>query len=221
MRFPNDRLAVVAALVLATAFCVALVAARAVYVGWTFGFLVWNLFLAWVPFALAYAVYDRSKDRLAPGTMLLSALWLLFFPNGPYIVTDLLHLQDNSFAGHWFDVLIFSACAWTGMLLGLTSLYLMQSVVRRHAGAAASWIAVLAAMTLASFGIYLGRFVRWNSWDLFSQPGALLHNAWAILADPTPKTVGYTAVFTGFLTCTYLVLVSFARLAPDAERRPS
>jgi len=221
MRFRNDRMAAVAALLLATAFCVALVAARGVYVGWTFGFLVWNLLLAWVPFVLAYAVYDRAKDRLAPGTMLLSALWLLFFPNAPYIVTDLLHLQDNSFAGHWFDVLIFSACAWTGLLLGLTSLYLMQSVVRRHAGATVSWIAVLAAMTFASFGIYLGRFVRWNSWDLFSQPGALLHNAWGILADPTPKTVGYTAVFTGFLTCTYLVLVSFARLAPGSGSRPS
>ena len=221
MRFPNDRTAAVAALALATAFCVALVAARAVYVGWTFGFLVWNLFLAWVPFGLAFAVYERAKDRLGPGTMLLSALWLLFFPNAPYIVTDLLHLQNNSFAAHWFDVLIFSACAWTGMLLGLSSLYLMQSVVRRHAGVTASWIAVLAAMTLASFGIYLGRFVRWNSWDLFSQPGALLHNAWAILADPTPKTVGYTAVFTGFLTCTYLVLVTFARLTPPAGSRPS
>jgi uncharacterized membrane protein len=221
MRFRNDRTAVLAALILATAFCIALVEARAVYIGWTYDFLVWNLFLAWVPFALAYVVYDRSRDRLAPGTMLLSALWLLFFPNAPYIVTDLLHLQDNSLAGHWFDVLIFSACAWTGMLLGLTSLYLMQSVVRRHAGATASWVAVLAAMTFASFGIYLGRFVRWNSWDLFSQPGALLHNAWAILVDPTPKTVGYTAVFTGFLTCTYLVLVSFAKLAPGAGSRPS
>jgi uncharacterized membrane protein len=220
MRVRNDPIVALAALALASAFCLALVVARDVYVGWTFGFLVWNLVLAWVPLALALAVYTRAREVITPASIVGAALWLLFFPNAPYIVTDLLHLQDNSFADHWFDVLIFSAFAWTGMLLGLVSLFLIQATVRRHLGVRAGWIVVLVATTLGSFGIYLGRFVRWNSWDLFSDPSALIRNAWSIAVDPTPKTLGYTVVFAGFLTCTYLVLVSFARLAPGHDTRP-
>jgi uncharacterized membrane protein len=220
MRFRNDRLVALAALVLTSGFCLALAAAREWYVGSMLPFLIWNLFLAWIPFALALVVYDRAKRGFSVGTGALAGLWLLFFPNAPYLVTDLFHLRAISGAPLWFDVILYSSFAWTGMLLGLVSLYLMQSVARRYLGEVASWLCVLVAIGLASFGIYLGRFVRWNSWDLFSSPGALLGDAWSHISDPTPKTVVYTAVFAGFLSCTYLVLVSFARLAPTIERRP-
>jgi uncharacterized membrane protein len=219
VRSRTDHLFPLAALTLASVFCLVLVGLRELAVGWTHEFLIWNLFLAWIPFALALAAHARARHGFTPGVAALGFLWLLFFPNAPYIVTDLFHLQDNSLTPVWFDVLVFSAFAWTGMLLGLVSLYLMQSVVRRFAGETASWIAVVAAIGLGSFGIYLGRFVRWNSWDLFNQPTALLHDMWSIAVDPTPKTVAYTTLTTGFLTCTYIVLVSFARLSWP-ERSP-
>ena len=100
-------------LALSSGLCVALEAARIVYSGTNdYRFLVWNLFLAWIPFGLALAVYDgHRRGRLRLG---LAALWLLFFPNAPYIVTDFVHLQHTDAAPYWYDAVTVSAFAWTG-----------------------------------------------------------------------------------------------------------
>jgi uncharacterized membrane protein len=219
-RSRNDRALAIGSLLLATAFCLGLLFVRKHYTGYGFRFLAWNLFLAWVPFAFAILAYDSSKRGFRLSFIPLAALWLLFFPNAPYIVTDLFHLRDLAgVAPLWYDVLLFTAFAWTGLLLGLISLYLMQTAVRRLVGSFLSWVAVVAALGLASFGIYLGRFERWNSWDAVNRPHALLASIHAHLAEPTayPHAVAYTALFTGFLTVAYLVLYAFGRLVPPGD----
>ena len=142
------------------------------------------------------------------------ALWLLFFPNAPYIVTDLKWLRDWGGAPIWFDVVLVTTAAWAGLALGFISLYLMQAVARRTVGAVNSWLAVLAVLGLSSFGIYLGRFERWNSWDLFVRPKPLFAEVVAQVANPLdyPRTVAVTVLFTSFLSATYLVFYAFARL---------
>ena len=108
-------------------------------------------------------------------------LWLLFLPNAPYIVTDFVHLTARSTVPLWFDGVELSAFAWTGMLLGFVSLYLVHAVARHRFGGTAGWLGVLAVLGLVSAGVYLGRVKRWNSWDLITQPGseacAALHAA--------------------------------------------
>jgi len=126
-------------------------------------FLVWNLFLAWVPLALAaaaYALLRRGVDGLVAA---LLVAWLLFFPNAPYLLTDFIHLEEGP-APLWYDALMLSAFAWTGLLVGFASLYLVQIILRRAFGAAAAWLGVFGALGLASIGVYIGRFVRLNSW---------------------------------------------------------
>jgi uncharacterized membrane protein len=199
-----------------------MVAVRVSYSGNTFyESLVWNLLLAWIPFALAIYVYD-SHRRGARGPVLwaLGALWLVFFPNAPYIVTDFKWLRDWTGAPIWYDVVLVASAAWCGLMLGFISLYLMQSVVRRSVGAAKAWVFVLAVLAASSFGIYLGRFQRWNSWDVFTQPGRFAHNVWPHLAQPYdhPKTVAVTALFTAFLGMTYLVFYSFAEVEAGEQR---
>jgi uncharacterized membrane protein len=221
-RLSDRRLRTLLALVAASAFCCALDLARAVHVGAGFRFLVWNLFLAWIPLGLALAVYDGQRRGRSPaGLAALSGLWLLFFPNAPYIVTDLFHLHRDLAAPLWFDTILFASFAWTGLLVGFVSLYLMQAAARRVVGGLASWALVLAALALGSFGIYLGRFERWNSWDLFTRPTQLLGGLWRNAGDPAahPRTIAATVIFTGFLTLSYLVLYSFVGLARD-ERAP-
>ena len=130
------RLVTVLGLVAVSLFCVVLVLLRFAESGSTnFMGLIWNLFLAWIPFALAVAVYDRWR-RHGPGAALLvlGALWLLFFPNAPYIVTDYVHLERTADAPYWYDAVTVSAFAWTGLLLGFGSLFLMQTVVAAVAG---------------------------------------------------------------------------------------
>jgi uncharacterized membrane protein len=215
------RLAVVASLLAATGFAAAMLAVRVLYTGSVdYANLAWNLVLAWVPFALALAVYDgHRRGRPVRSLVLLGALWLLFLPNAPYIVTDFFLLRWIDSAPVWFDVLLVAAFAWTGLALGFVSLFLMQSVVRRLLGAAAGWSLVLGALALSSFGIYLGRYLRWNSWDFVFQPHAVLADVWARLADPLAyqKPFAMTVVFTGFLIVAYLVHYSWLSLALEEK----
>jgi len=147
-------------------------------------------------------------------------LWLLFFPNAPYMLTDFIHLQSSPTAPLWYDALMLSAFAWTGLLLGFASLYLMQMVWRRAAGSVLSWLGVVAALGLASFGVYLGRFVRFNSWDALVRPGRVADVIRNQLENPFhhPKLVAALIVLTGFLTVAYAVLYSFAGLRLELER---
>jgi len=211
----DRRLAILGSLLGLTLLVYAMVGVRVVYSGSQhYGALVWNLFLAWIPFVLALIVYDGFRRGASRVPLLVGgALWLLFFPNAPYIVTDLKHLRTWDGAPIWFDVVMASAAAWAGLALGFISLYLMQTVVRRLIGTVNAWLFVLVVLALSSFGIYLGRFQRWNSWSVFTNPGRFAHNVWPHLAQPHehPKTVAVTVLFTVFLGATYLVFYSFAR----------
>jgi uncharacterized membrane protein len=208
------RLATLLSLLALSAFVLALLAARMAYSGSiAYGNLAWNLLLAWIPFVLAIAVYDGARRGATRSSLLAGGgLWLLFFPNAPYIVTDLQWLRDWQGAPIWFDVVLVSTAAWTGLLLGFASLYLMQAVVRRATGAVNAWLLALGALALSSYGIYLGRFERWNSWDVFERPGSVLAGIRAHVVDPSPKQVAVTVLFTSFLTLTYAVFYSVVRL---------
>jgi uncharacterized membrane protein len=211
------RQAVYAALGLLTLFSVSLIVVRYVYSSEPlFGGLIWNLFLAWIPFGLAILIYDRHRAGTRPLRLLpLAALWLLFLPNAPYIVTDFKHLVPSPVVPLWVDVVVIAAPAWTGMLLGFLSLYLVQAVVRNLAGSRVAWTAAVAVLGLASFGIYLGRVLRWNSWDVLANP-QVLADLDGVLGDP--RAIGMTVLLAGFLTSSYLVLYALMRLDGIEER---
>ena len=117
--------------------------------------------------------------------------------------------------------MLVSAAAWCGLLLGFASLYLMQSVVRGAIGSARAWAFALATLALGSFGVYLGRFERWNSWDVFVRPESLFGDIARGVFHPLshPRPIAVTILFTSFLLATYLVFYSFARLGSlDAGR---
>jgi uncharacterized membrane protein len=222
MRSMSDRRALaLGALALASAFCASLLVARWVYSEpGAYRFLAWNLFLAWIPLIAAGAVYDLQRRGIGVVRLLpLAAVWLLFLPNAPYLLTDLIHLGTRNDAPLWFDLVLFSAFAWTGAFLGFLSIYLMQVVVRRMYGALLGWAVVGASLLASGFGIYLGRSLRWNSWDFVTSPGPLLADVWARVSDPLshPRTLGMTVALTALLSVLYLVLYAFAQL-PAAER---
>jgi uncharacterized membrane protein len=204
------RRAVYAALVLLSLFSAALIGVRYLYSSEPlFGWLIWNLFLAWIPFGLAILIYDRHRAGTRPLRLLpLAALWLLFLPNAPYIVTDFKHLVPSPVVPLWVDIVVIAAPAWTGMLLGFLSLYLVQSVVRDLAGARVAWAAAVGVLGLASFGIYLGRVLRWNSWDVLAHP-RLVFDLDGVFVDP--RAIGMTVLLSGFLTLSYLVVYAFMR----------
>jgi uncharacterized membrane protein len=213
----NRRFIVLAALLLGSLVSVALARLRNALAGdLDFGFLIWNLGLAWIPFLFALGAYAYA--RRAVSMLALGVGWLLFFPNAPYIVTDFVHLQRGSPVPLWYDALTIGAFAAVGLGLGFASLYLMQCVVRREVGAAAGWSIVVVASMLGSLGIYLGRFVRANSWDILTRPEWLARLAHARLLDPlgNPRLIAVTCAFTLLLTVGYATL--YRALAARSER---
>lgn len=173
-----------------------------------FAFLFWNLFLAWVPYLLALALFALDRAR-ASGWLLAvpGIVWLLFLPNAPYILTDFIHLGAIPGAPLWFDALLIGAFAATGLLLGLGSLYLVHAVVAARLGEAAGWGLAVGALALSSVGIYLGRFPRFNSWDVVTNPGGLVDVVLSRLGDPlgNPFLLTFAGVTTAGLLASYLV----------------
>lgn len=209
----------VLALVFASGASVALVVAR---IAWTsnvrYSFLIWNLFLAWLPMVFALLAsenYHRGSgwDWRFLG---LAGAWLLFFPNAPYIFTDLVHLTTRFYPAFWVDLSLVLLCALTGLVLGFVSLYLMQSVVERMVGRAASWGFIAAVAALTGFGIYLGRFMRFNSWDVLFKPRQLYRGIGNWVADPlaNPNSLAFPVLFGAFLFLTYLMLYALTHLRP-------
>jgi uncharacterized membrane protein len=219
--FSDRRIAVVGSLALLTFFTLAMLAARMAYTGTRgHGWLAWNLLLAWIPFGLSLLLYARARAGaswrlLAP----LGLLWLVFFPNAPYLVTDLKHVGNGGSVPVLYDVLLLSAGAWTGLLLGLTSLFLVHAVARRKLGALDAWALVVGVLVLSSFGIYLGRVLRWNSWDVVVHPGGLAHQLGSGLLHPVdyPRPLALTVLLTAFLLTSYIALYTFARLSASVR----
>jgi len=212
------RLVALGALVAASAFAAGLVALRyglsgsGRYLG-----LCWNLVLAWIPLAFALLAYDR--DRRGRGGLALFApllVWLAFLPNAPYLVTDFVHLRDETSMPVWFDVALLASFAWIGLLLGFVSVYLVQGVVRRHAGAATGWAFVIATFGACGIGVYLGRYLRLNTWDLVVRPLGVLGDVAARL--DSPQLVGMSLVTAAFLTVAYAMLYSVLQVAVDDRR---
>ncbi|HWQ11782.1 MAG TPA: DUF1361 domain-containing protein [Roseiflexaceae bacterium] len=200
------------ALALASATALAALAGRMQLSGsHGYRFLVWNLFLAWVPYLLALwadAVYRRAPQRWSLPAA-LGTLWLLFFPNAPYIVTDFVHLHPQRGFAWWYDLGLLALFAWSGLFLGLASLEVMQRMVRAVLGRAASWLFVLAAGALGGLGVYLGRFLRWNSWDALVAPHDILASLAEVLADPRSlrQATGISTLFAALLLISYVVFV--------------
>jgi uncharacterized membrane protein len=213
--FSDRRIVIVASLGVLSMFVIAMIAFQIIYAGSPDNLAIaWNLFLAWIPFVLALIIYDRGTSagpRPALGAAAL--LWLLFLPNAPYILTDLKYIDGFGSVSALYDVVLLASAASAGLLLGLTSLFLMHAVARRLIGAFSAWALVVGALALSSFGIYLGRVQRWNSWDVVARPGSLFGDIARGLLHPLshPHPIGVTILFTSFLLASYLVFYSFAR----------
>lgn len=205
------------ALMIASAACVGLVVGR---IAWTrnaeYVFLIWNLFLAWVPLVFSFLACDEYRQRAAGNWrfLALGASWLLFFPNAPYIFTDVIHARFHFYHHFWVDLTLILLCAVTGLILGFLSLYLMHTVVVRRLGGAAGWLFIALVAGLSGFGIYLGRVLRFNSWDVVWKPLALYQGIgqWATAPATPSAKLGFPVLFAVFLFFSYLMLYALTHL---------
>lgn len=207
--------AVIGALLVASGICLLLLVVRTVMTGEVkWGCFAWNLFLAWVPLILA-SMFCGELDRPGRRRWLLGGLflgWVLFFPNAAYIVTDLVHLKSRPPVPRWFDYIFITAYAWTGLFLCYISLRLLHARVHAWWGNRAGWVFVTGMLFAGSFGIYVGRFMRWNSWDVL-RPWKLLRDLSAFANPPTLiEALAFCATFFLLSVMVYVVLHALAHL---------
>lgn len=183
--------------------------------------MLWNLFLAWIPFIMAYIAYMLSWKRalLYLIVPLFALLWLAFFPNAPYLITDFQHLSEGfGEAPVWYDVILLFWFSWVGLLIGVVSLYLMQEIVKKEFGKLAGWLLVFSVSLMSSGGVYLGRFERWNSWDLLHDFKGIVQDIWQVLTHLNKSAIGFTALYTAFFLFVYLTLYAFGHLLQEQNQ---
>lgn len=180
-----------------------------------FGFMTWNLLLAWVPLLLALRLNTVLNKKLWSSweALATSILWIVFLPNSFYMITDYVHLQEVARVDLLFDVVMFTSFVFTGVLLGFASLYLIHLQLRKRFSerAAAAWVGIV--LFICSGAIYVGRDLRWNSWDVLFNPGGLLFDLSDRLQHPSdyPQMVVTVIGFFALLATMYYVLWSTSK----------
>jgi uncharacterized membrane protein len=180
-------------------------------------FLLWNLFLAWIPYILALAVRRISAGNgVRFIAVLLTLAWLFFYPNAPYILTDFVHVIRNPIrvdslhplitesALLWYDIILNSSFAFLGHIIGLISLLILHRTIHQNYSRRWGWAFAIIATGLGGYGIYLGRFERLNSWDIVRDPVRTLRIAVVNLVNLKAVLVGLC--FALFIFLTYIAV---------------
>jgi uncharacterized membrane protein len=223
----SDFLILSTILVASSIGCGAVLVARWILTGrFAHRYLVWNLILAWIPYLIALLLLPvRKIERRGVKRVLVSGiglLWLMFYPNSPYIFTDMIHVVNGTFAHTgardwlspnsllWYDLIQNSTFAFTGHFIGLISLAIVHDSVRQTWNRATGWVVCLIAICLAGAGIYVGRFMRLNSWDILVTPFESLSRISSSIF--TPHALLFSMAFSFFIAATYLMLYFFRRV---------
>jgi uncharacterized membrane protein len=180
-------------------------------------FFAWNLFLAIIPFVISSKLLKQDSMKFKSIVMLLC--WLLFFPNAPYIITDIFHFKERPPMALWYDLLLVTSAAWNGLIIGIISLLQVEKFLHRHIQKRWVHVMVVCCLLLCSFGIYLGRFLRFNSWDIITDPLDLYHSISYRLFNPfsNVRTWSFTMLFGGMLWLIYFTIKKLSALLAHDE----
>jgi uncharacterized membrane protein len=170
-------------------------------------FLLWNIFLAWVPFKISIYFNGVSKKIF----LLLVIVWLIFFPNALYILTDLIHLKGETNVPIWYDAVLLFASSLIGLLMAFISLFNVEKYIRSRINVEYSGVMISVFIFMGAFGVYIGRFLRWNSWDILTNPFSLFFEIAVRFTQPMLhyRTWGVTLLLASFF---YLLYFTSKRL---------
>jgi uncharacterized membrane protein len=195
-------------LLLSCLFSVCLTAIRVVYTGeLLFVWLNWNLFLAFVPYAITrFAAQSPAWKRSNKKFFLVFISWLLFIPNSFYIITDLFHLSARMPVPLWFDLALILSFVWNGLVLGILSMRQMEKIMEAKFNLKNEWLFVYPMMLLNAFGIYVGRYLRYNSWDIITNPFQLFNDIIYMIVHPIRNRFDWSMIlcYSVFMALIYI-----------------
>lgn len=166
-----------------------------------YNYLVWNLFLAWLPLLFALRLVALLKRKLWSSweALATSVLWLTLLPNSFYMISDFIHLREVPRVDILYDTFMLTSFIYTGVALGFSSLCLVHVQLRKRLTerAAAGWVAAI--LLICSAAVYVGRDLRWNSWDILTNPGGLLFDISDRLQHPADYPQMIVTIITFFI----------------------
>lgn len=178
-------------------------------------FLFWNLFLAWVPVLFAWLLIRALRTRVwvQPLPVLLTLLWLGFLPNSFYIMSDLIHLQSTGDIGVLYDAVFMLSFIWNGAVAGFLSMYWVHCEVVKRRTPQIGALVMAVVIGLTSFAIYLGRSLRWNTWDVLVNPAGLLFDVSERVINPLSHAqfLTTTGTFLLLIGSMYYVIWTFVQ----------
>jgi len=181
-----------------------------------FNFLIYNMMLAYIPVLLAFWLTLRLKKSawLSTGNIIISILWLSFLPNSFYMITDLIHSQNAIGIDLLYNIVLIIACIFNSLVAGYISLYLIHWELLKRFYYRKVHLVIAIILLLCSFAIYLGRFLRWNSWDVVFNPAGLLFDVTDTIASPSthPDVFATTITFFLLLSSIYIVMWQITRV---------
>lgn len=207
---PRER--VVACLVGLTCVSVTLYLAGAVANrSFQFDYMLWNLFLAWLPLALVGVLLHELPTRRWSSWLpfAVSIIWLFMLPNTFYMISDFVHIQDAPRHNLLYDVVMFCSFIFTAALLGFSSLYMIHTELRKRVSQRDTWITVGVIIFLCSFAIFLGRDLRWNSWDVLLNPAGILFDVSDKLIHPLANLDMFTTTLSFFVLLGSLYVIGW------------
>ncbi len=189
------------ALVASNALSLALFLARYIDAGNNrYWFLVWNLFLAWLPLVFAWLLVKRlgASAWLSLQSMALTFLWLAFLPNSFYMITDFIHLHATGEVGLLYDIVMLSSFIFNSLVVGFMSLYMVHRELLLRIRRRDAHMIVAGILFVCSFAIYLGRYLRWNTWDVLVKPAGILFDVSDYIINPAAKPQVFVTTLTFF-----------------------
>lgn len=217
-KLPSSRLRLVLVLLLSSVVSIGFFVGRVLAVGdYNYWFMTWNLFLAWLPLLFAWWLVVRLGHSrwISPGNLVITALWLGFLPNAFYIASDIVHLESQAQISLLYDVVMLVSFTFSGFILGYLSLFAVHMQLKKRLGRwPAHWL-VAGTILLCSFAIYLGHYLRWNSWDVLINPAGLLFDVSEPFISPGahPQVFTTTAMFFVLLSSFYVAIYQLVKIA--------
>lgn len=202
---------IIVLLILSNALSVLLFALRIIGADNTrYWFMVWNLTLAWIAPVIAWILIRRLHH--APWkhwlNIVLTMLWLGFLPNSFYMVSDLIHVELTGEVNIIFDAVLFTSFIFNGFIAGYLGTYLVHRELLKRMTIPKAYVIILAVFMLSSYAVYMGRVLRWNTWDALLQPAAVLFDVSDTIVRPLSHADAY--VITGSFTLLISVFYLFA-----------
>lgn len=194
-------------LLLSVGFSMALLLVRVIYAeSLDYSFYVWNTVLATIPYAVSTQIAKLKKINFIAIAMLI--LWLLFFPNAPYLITDIFHYEKRFPVPFWYDLILVIMGAWNGLILGMASLMNVEKFLSQQLKPGWVMVCEFFSLVLCSYGIFIGRFLRFNSWDVLSDPRSLIYTSahHVLVPQNYAKLWAFTLLFAALLALIYFTL---------------